>query len=133
MANEIENRIMVSGDDAEILRMKEYVKSEDDNFDFSKICPDGEWGTRGRAYYTYVSDDGKEIEFTTVWTPPSPILEKLSEMFPTLVFTHISAGLDENFSSRTVWSAGKILSEEWGNFIDFYWGDQEFKDAYNEE
>jgi hypothetical protein len=46
------------------------------------------WGTKWNSYgFADVSDDPFEFTFETAWSYPTPIFEKLTEMFPTLEFS----------------------------------------------
>jgi hypothetical protein len=44
------------------------------------------WGTKWNSYSFHRLDDG--IAFDTAWSPPEPVIEKLSEMFPEVHITH---------------------------------------------
>lgn len=68
------------------------------------------WGTKWNAYET--SDDEDSIKFDTAWSTPAPIVEKLSEMFPTV--TIILEFADEDFGHNCgsiVFLAGNVMEE----------------------
>lgn len=53
----------------------------------------GNWGTKWGAYHLYLVQDDPghlEFKFDTAWSPPTPIFEKLAEMYPALQFVTIS-------------------------------------------
>lgn len=45
------------------------------------------WGTKWNSSDVDVEDS--DITFTTAWSPPRPVIEKLSELFPSIEITHI--------------------------------------------
>ena len=45
------------------------------------------WGTKWGAY-DFNRLDGNSVSFDTAWSPPEPVIEKLSEMFPDVHITH---------------------------------------------
>lgn len=67
------------------------------------------WGTKWSAYqveWDYTDDNSIYLKFQTAWSPPTPILNKLVEMFPTLNF--YVACFDEGhcFAGRGDWKLG---------------------------
>ena len=51
------------------------------------------WGTKWNSYsYSTISDD--EIEFQTAWSAPTPVIEKLAEMYPNIEIEHYWADED---------------------------------------
>lgn len=73
------------------------------------------WGTKWNACEpTLDFDENNEdyLRFETAWSPPHPILEKLSEMFPSITFQH--AWADEDIGSNCgerVYADGKLQEE----------------------
>lgn len=68
------------------------------------------WGTKWNAYE--ISKDENSISFDTAWSTPAPIVEKLSEMFPTV--TIILEFADEDFGyncGSIVFLAGDVIDE----------------------
>lgn len=60
------------------------------------------WGTKWNAYYSsIISED--EIEFQTAWSAPTPILEKLGEMYPDIEIEHYWADEDMGNNSGYCW------------------------------
>ena len=43
------------------------------------------WGTKWNAYDTAVTDDG-DIQFSTAWSTPIALIEKLSKLYPEAIF-----------------------------------------------
>lgn len=73
------------------------------------------WGTKWNSYGYEPNTDYSESEtiyFQTAWSAPHPILEKLSEMYPTITFEHRWADEDlgSNCGSRTH-LGGEIIDE----------------------
>lgn len=56
------------------------------------------WGTKWPGYDFGEYDGGNSIEFSTAWSPPFPIYEKLSEMFPDVTFNYRWADEDIGFN-----------------------------------
>lgn len=47
------------------------------------------WGTKGNLYETIIKEVSSRIleyRFLTAWSPPAPVIVKMSEMFPSLLF-----------------------------------------------
>ena len=73
------------------------------------------WGTKWNSYgYDPEVDynDGDSLWFQTAWSAPHPILEKLSEMYPSITFAHQWADEDlgANCGSRT-YLGGEMIDE----------------------
>ena len=54
------------------------------------------WGTKWNSYDNW--SDGNLITFSTAWSAPHPVIEKLAEMFPSIRITHKWA--DEDIGSN---------------------------------
>ncbi len=74
------------------------------------------WGTKWNAYgykeFPSYQDGDSEIRFLTAWAAPHPILEKLSELYPDVTFSHQWA--DEDFGHNVGerdYLGGEIVSE----------------------
>jgi len=72
------------------------------------------WGTKWNSYdfYSSYSDSSSaEFKFSTAWSFPEPIFEKLTEMYPNLTF-HVSC-FDEgwNFAGRGFFSSKETTFE----------------------
>jgi hypothetical protein len=80
------------------------------------------WGTKWGAYDTYManrSDGEAQIEFNSAWSPPSPVVEKLAELFPTL---EIELAYEEpgcDFSGFEFYSHGLPSGQASGGFDDY--------------
>lgn len=73
------------------------------------------WGTKWNAYgYDSEADygSGDSLRFQTAWSGPHPILEKLSEMYPSITFVHQWADEDlgANCGERT-YLGGEMIDE----------------------
>jgi hypothetical protein len=66
-----------------------------------------EWGTKWSAYNFSDYDDGNTIEFDTAWSPPTPIIEKLSEMYPDVVINHQWADEDLGYNVGEIEYSGE--------------------------
>lgn len=92
--------LCVSGDRAEVDRLIDLSRKENDEYDltFVKPIPDGpnvtnldrvkEWGTKWPPRITdlEITQSGAELRFESAWSPPSRLILLLSEHFPTLSF-----------------------------------------------
>ena len=128
MPNHITNIIAASGDERRIQAMLKEIQIDEygvGSVDFNKIIsmPDNadsynwciaNWGTKWNSY-GYTADtgfkDGK-LTFLTAWSAPHSILQKLSEMFPDIVFEHEWAdeGIGMN-CGRYVYFDGERIEE----------------------
>ena len=68
------------------------------------------WGTKWNAYE--ISDEGDSIRFDTAWSTPAPVVEKLSEMFPTITIKLEFADEDFGYNcGSVVFLAGDVIEE----------------------
>jgi hypothetical protein len=68
------------------------------------------WGTKWNAYQT--SEQGDSIRFETAYSTPAPIVEKLSEMFPTVTILLEFADQDFGYNCGSiVFLAGNVMEE----------------------
>jgi hypothetical protein len=94
MPNWCENSVRVNGDPKEVKEFIEFVKSDDSDFDFEKICPfpNGEWdydwcinswGTKWSAQEISTDHDQEVADyyFDTAWSPPEGIYSELVKKF----------------------------------------------------
>ena len=128
MPNHITNIIAVSGDERRIQAMLKEIQIDEygvGSLDFNKIIPMpgdvdshnwciANWGTKWNSY-GYTADtgfkDGK-LTFLTAWSAPHPILQRLSEMFPDIVFEHEWADEDIGRNcGRYVYFDGERIEE----------------------
>ena len=136
MPNHILNQLNISGNEKQILKLREQIKGDDNNekcedddillIDFEKIIPMPEtekdnwynwrlenWGTKWNAYH-FVDEpsDHGFIQFDTAWSTPKPIIKKLSELYPTLTFYVEYADEDLGSNCGTYqYKNGKLLKE----------------------
>ena len=107
MPNWCENVLTIKTKDEKVLKqILETIKGQQDNdgeiielvIDFQKIIPRpkseennwfdwncANWGTKWNADSGFLNKN--TISFFTAWTPPEPIVKKLSEMFPNVSFS----------------------------------------------
>lgn len=88
------------------------------------------WGTKWNASNGCISDD--RFSFDTAWSAAIPITLKLSEMYPSIVFTHEFADEDIGMNcGRVVMEDGDIIEEyypegpEAVSFANQLWGIEE--------
>jgi len=110
MSNYVGNKIVFYGEDENVKKILEEIKSEKQPIDFNRIIPmpnnifrgnlgieeeqkygkDNRydwsienWGTKWNAYNTCLTEDDEGntvLFFNTAWKPPMPIIEKLCEI-----------------------------------------------------
>jgi hypothetical protein len=115
MPTHVSTLMKVVGSESEIDKLLNYVKSNENEFDFDCIIPlptaaeyggyknaqrwrEGNWGTQ-QAYdikITRQNTKSVEIWFNTKWYPPIPIYTTISTLFPKLVFV-VSFASDDDF------------------------------------
>lgn len=73
------------------------------------------WGTKWNAYNSVECEphgDTAELCFHTAWSPPQPVLQRLSEQYPELAFSHAWADEDIGFNCGIIeYKNGEIISE----------------------
>ena len=72
------------------------------------------WGTKWNAYDGYVNeveDDCFVVSFSTAWSPPMPVLEKICELFPNLT-------IEMEYQEEGMGFAGVAGSDPGGKFYD---------------
>lgn len=138
MANVCESRLLVTGDSAEIERLRAAVAGTDGYgnplpFDFEAIAPTPiaythdssaadhwrklNWGVEGRptSYDVWIDDDEEGqivIYFSTPWEPAVPVIETLAGQFPALAFDLCVAELDMSIAAAYRFSDGRLEWEE---------------------
>jgi len=93
------------------------------------------WGTKWNACEPSYNTDGETImySFDTAWSPPEPIVEKLSEMFPTL---HFELRFEEGgmgFSGYSIYEKGIQIEYATGSYNAFPLTEHECFDEDEEE
>lgn len=72
------------------------------------------WGTKWNSYDSEDYQGGHDIHFSTAWSAPHPVLEKLSEMFPDVFITHKWADEDMgNNCGERDYADGECLGESY--------------------
>lgn len=73
------------------------------------------WGTKWNAYNCVEcepSGDSTELCFQTAWSPPQPVLERLSEQYPALWFAHAWADEDIGHNCGLIeYENGEVTNE----------------------
>jgi hypothetical protein len=74
-----------------------------------------EWGTKWGAYDLHIEQDDDEVLrvfYMTAWSPATPVLNKLAEMYPSLSFE--MSVLDEGmgFGGTIYWEGGSFYHED---------------------
>jgi hypothetical protein len=103
-------------------------KEESQFVDANVISDNNEkFGTKWDAYGANVNcyDDLTTIDFSTAWSPPIPVIENISEMFP-------DADIKLVYAEQGAAYCGQIEFEN-GNFIDHMDSEFSFKLEYDDE
>jgi len=85
------------------------------------------WGTKwgicnaelGNADYISADSISYELEYTfdTAWSPPTPIVKKMSEMFPSLTFTLKYFEGGGGFNGLYVCEKGEVIRDLTGDYF----------------
>lgn len=81
-----------------------------------------EWGTKWNACESYLMENSDEVEFSTAWDIPRPIIKKISEMLGDVELTHCytyeedceyNEEEDEYYtiSHTDIWKNGKTIKQ----------------------
>jgi len=100
-----------------------------------------EWGCKWNA--SDVEIEGNGICFTTPWSAPIPVIEKLSEMFPTLTIRHIWSDEDmgancgevfyyDTCNGKAEYFPEDFTSDAYGLYMEC-WGDTDCIDQIGDE
>lgn len=69
------------------------------------------WGTKWLAF-DFKEYNGENITFHTAWSPPHPVIQKLSEMYPDIYIQHQWADEDFGFNvGECYYRNGEVLSD----------------------
>lgn len=141
MANYCNNSLYIRGsnDDLKAFSDKHLFLKQDHpsgqpdlSFSFQSVLPqvieygyyaDSEiWGTKSDAddygsCHVTIETDHIFISFDTAWTPPTPVIEKLSELFPKLQFQLFYMEEGSGFTGEQyAWQQGMLA---WDNAYDY--------------
>ncbi len=128
MPNHVTNRAKLIGEPSEIRRVMEAVKVDEvglGSLDFEKVIPlpdevddsynwnISNWGTKWNSYgyeNFETAENTDTISFLTAWSAPHLVIEKLSQMFPTVTIEHEWADEDigMNCGRRTYYNGEKV-------------------------
>jgi hypothetical protein len=118
--------------------IENYVRKDEkgnDFFDFERIVPIGDipdwheqrlekWGTKWVGYDLSIGESA--IDFFTAWSPPIPIITKLAELHPDLIFRleYYETGMAFRGIVTAYWQDGEVALE------DNHWNmtDSDFKE-----
>jgi hypothetical protein len=103
-----------------------YIRKDEkgnDIFDFERIVPIGDvpdwyhqrleqWGTKWVGYDLSIGESA--VDFFTAWTPPVPVIAKLAELHPELVFRleYYETGMAFRGIVTAYWQNGAVVLEE---------------------
>jgi hypothetical protein len=141
------NKLDIKGDTKKIVELFEFIETKDSKFDFNKIIPlpveeeenwyhwrVNNWGTKWFPdnVEKSIETNYAEISFWTAWSPPSGIINALSEKFPELRFIlwYEECGMD--FSGYQIWENGVCVDEDEDEF-NTYWTSYDEDGNINEE
>ncbi len=146
MANQCENVLLVSGGYADLLKFDTKFRGGkenlDENYHFDNLYPTPDlsisdacdwrkehWGVKGNFYEPTLKRDIVDIRFsdlnfyfTTPNTGPERLIKKVSQDFPTLVFTLAYRELGNDIRQVQSYVAGELISDERLSYEDMmYW------------
>ena len=107
-----------------VASIEEYVKSDEEVFDFNEIVPipaaeadnwydwnTSNWGTKWNACESSSYDGG--FSFQTAWGPSTPVTIELSKKFPRVKFTHVYCESGSGFAGKCEVIDGDMIVEEY--------------------
>lgn len=117
MANYVANRVTIDCDKATFEAIKQFVASDEREFDLENIIPltkyayEETWGSSSNANYGYLKN--KTYYFETRWCQPYKAIAALAKKFPKAKITHKYASDDRgNCCGVYVYRNGELLSHE---------------------
>lgn len=124
-------------------KLKEFFGGD---FSFDKIVPKPEdetdwyrrnianWGTKWdvggedieieieELFNPYCEDesftDVAVVEFSTAWSPPIPVIDKLAEMFPDFIIVHSFEEAGMCYKGERVYEHGRLIEEKYREYDD---------------
>lgn len=127
MLNHVTNLIRFYGEQNEIKKLFDFVKSDKVDFDFEKLIPipdeiyvleEDEWCIWRRENWGTarnccdVSTKGNTIKFKTSWNMPEPIMYKLIELFPNIDFEWLWADEDIGYNCGKYEYGDELVTED---------------------
>lgn len=90
------------------------------------------WGTKWGAYYgayeithSEAGTSKLDIHFCTAWSPASPVISALSEMYPDMEFEHHFLDEGGEFAGTEIYANGRLVSNtdhDWAWFAESHFG-----------
>ena len=123
MPNHCTNSIVITSPN--IADIVDFVKSEENIFDFDRIVPQppnikdgGEgwydwrcqaWGTKWNSYDCDASDEGDAVSYTfcTAWAPPEPVMAALAARFTGAKIVHFFEEEGDCFIGEVTYEGGR--------------------------
>lgn len=125
MPNHCCNTLVMSESTLPVI-IENYVRKDEkgnDFFDFERIVPIGDipdwheqrlekWGTKWVGYDLSIGESA--IDFFTAWSPPIPIITKLAELHPDLIFRleYYETGMAFRGIVTAYWQDGEVALED---------------------
>ncbi len=140
MPNYCDNSLTIYASEETVERIREFVRSNESEFDFNQITPmpkhiyDGpvgaeerelygrnnwydwrmqNWGTKWNSDEVQFGNDN--FNFLTAWTPASPVVAELARRFPEADFWFQYEGMNEDFCGVQVYQSGRLVYEMEGD------------------
>lgn len=98
----------------EVLASLEYGEGDVDWYDWRVM----NWGTKWdntEDVYTEISGDCLYYSFGSPWSPPQPVMRRLSELFPHIVVAHAWDEPGSDFGGFKLWHKGEVLQQRSGS------------------
>lgn len=143
MPNYCNNTLYIEGNRHTINKIIDFVKSEENVFDFDNIVPMPKdifrgnigpdemktygksnwydwsienWGTKWNSIDAVEDDDC--IDFLTAWSPCDPVIAALAAMFPTMRFTYTFYETGCGFCGERVYENGNLIFNYDGDYSE---------------
>ena len=116
MSNYVANEVRIAADKATWEALKEFVKSEEREFDFWNVINaygntyHETWTSSSNANYAWLKN--RTYHFETVWAEPEKVMIALAEKFPMAKITHKFASDDYGCGCGVrVYENGTLVSD----------------------
>lgn len=99
------------------------------------------WGSKWNAQNIFIDLENQEINFSTAWSSPVPVFEKLAQLFPSADFSvsciiegspNTLVGCNKN-GKFTYETKECLTSDEYGNLIQSFYEIDDFVVGFNKE